>query len=1335
MAPAGATMNTNYTDQVGFKIITPSATSVNGPTQVTVLLVDQGTKQPAMLTARGTVVPPTVIGVNMGGLVAALKEYQKVNPNVTDSPSQIADDVLAMVKRIYENTDITVQANDPVTTIQWYAFTAQAGFQEPDSLAETTPNENGRVGPIDGIGLTLEDILYNDNGSNGSKNSIGARAYALGEALNQGNSMKLSLESILSEPNPGLLTGDFIGVTLAHELGHSLGLWDAYQKQPDGSIKALFPKDLMSGPFFTGTGMVAFNEPNTTILGYATGNERDPDLDPQTLQQALAVYEAYWAGKPIRPKGADGPPPVSSTAVVRPTGAPQPAANQPPSDILASSVTFNTSPTSTVAVTAATTTAAPQAAPVGMVGATATSTEELTVTYDVANNRKDHEITIRVYRSQDKDYDRDNPIQVKIADVQLTAADSANGHHEIKITTDGPYQFLNNDKQPLRPDPTHEYVIVTLDDDGTLNPHDVYNTPQKELRIWLVAAVTHGFTAGPLNLVSLFLSNGKSAGPSPPPYQDWVDKMAMGLMKDKYDYVYPFHWEDTSNTNYLKPGYMYTEEEGYKLATQLIAKVPGHLDGFNDQSDVVDIQFIGHSRGSVVISQALMDINDSNTEAPQNDLHIQGDDSYRWLTAGFDMMTMLDPHPANNAFGDMDSGTVMLSLPPLINVTIDIGAVAAQTTRAFQASAEDSNVVVPSNVSVAQDYWQHTSANDLSGTERLLNLWGETHDQIENESDVQIQDNEETGSGVGHTEIWKQVYLGIVQKTGIPVYPYPDPTTGQPLLYPVTLFKMGLLPFGADSNFGAGVDPLVVTAQPPATVTAGIPFSLAVAADNPDGSVNKSFQGPISLTLQGGSAGAALDGTLTVNAVNGVASFSGLTLNLPATAYTIAATTSSIPGTATDPISVVAAVPPASAIPLAPPSNLGQAANSLTHSTEHYQDFVTTTAYQTYLGRKPDASGLNAWVSAMQAGMTDEQLEATFISSPEYIANHGGSGAGWVTGMYRDLLGRTPAGAEVNGWVQAMSAGATPRSVALGFAASAEREAARIRQDYQTLLGRTPEAAEVAGWVSAFTGGLTNEGLVAGFLASSEYYNNPAKGNGDNRDWITSATSDVLTRAATTDEMAALEAALMPANLAEMAGQITHSAEHFAQFITTAYQKYLGRTPDDAGLAFWVSLMQAGLSDEQLEAKFIGSPEYIAQHGGNGAGWVRGLYHDLLGRNATDAEVSGWVNALNKGVSTETIAFGFASSPEREAMRIRDDYFSYLGRDASPGEIDFWVKAFGQGLSNEDLAASFIASPEYYDAAAKGRSDKADWLASVISDTLGRNVTAGELRSLGTGLK
>jgi Domain of unknown function (DUF4214) len=191
-------------------------------------------------------------------------------------------------------------------------------------------------------------------------------------------------------------------------------------------------------------------------------------------------------------------------------------------------------------------------------------------------------------------------------------------------------------------------------------------------------------------------------------------------------------------------------------------------------------------------------------------------------------------------------------------------------------------------------------------------------------------------------------------------------------------------------------------------------------------------------------------------------------------------------------------------------ATLGLVANALSHSAESYSNFVTA-GYQRYLGRTPDAGGLSGWVNAMQNGLTDEQLEAGFIGSAEYIQSHGGSGDAWVRGMYQDLLGRAPLQAEVDAWVLNLAQGMSATQVAHGFAASAEREGQRVSADYQEFLGRTPAPSEVAGWVKAFQGGVSNEDVSAGFVGSVEYFQDQQN---DIAAWLLKAYVELLDRPA-----------------------------------------------------------------------------------------------------------------------------------------------------------------------------------------------------------------------------
>jgi hypothetical protein len=94
-----------------------------------------------------------------------------------------------------------------------------------------------------------------------------------------------------------------------------------------------------------------------------------------------------------------------------------------------------------------------------------------------------------------------------------------------------------------------------------------------------------------------------------------------------------------------------------------------------------------------------------------------------------------------------------------------------------------------------------------------------------------------------------------------------------------------------------GATQLVVTAQPPSSFAAGSSFGLVVTAEDGFGNPDTTFQGNVTLA---DSSGAVVGGALTVQAVNGVATFSGLSEDQASSGDTLLATSSGLnPATTT----------------------------------------------------------------------------------------------------------------------------------------------------------------------------------------------------------------------------------------------------------------------------------------------------------------------------------------------------------------------------------------------------------------------------------------------------
>jgi subtilase family serine protease len=119
-----------------------------------------------------------------------------------------------------------------------------------------------------------------------------------------------------------------------------------------------------------------------------------------------------------------------------------------------------------------------------------------------------------------------------------------------------------------------------------------------------------------------------------------------------------------------------------------------------------------------------------------------------------------------------------------------------------------------------------------------------------------------------------------------------------------------------------GASELTVTTEPPSTVTAGATFGLTIAVESVSGGVAKSFNGSVTIALANNPGGSTLGGTLTVTAQNGVATFSGLTLNRTGSGYTILASASESTSVTTNAMSVTPAAASQLVLITQPPANV-----------------------------------------------------------------------------------------------------------------------------------------------------------------------------------------------------------------------------------------------------------------------------------------------------------------------------------------------------------------------------------------------------------------------------
>jgi hypothetical protein len=147
---------------------------------------------------------------------------------------------------------------------------------------------------------------------------------------------------------------------------------------------------------------------------------------------------------------------------------------------------------------------------------------------------------------------------------------------------------------------------------------------------------------------------------------------------------------------------------------------------------------------------------------------------------------------------------------------------------------------------------------------------------------------------------------------------------------------------------------------------------------------------------------------------------------------------------------------------------------------------------------------------------------------------------------------------------------------------------------------------------------------------------------------------------------------------------------------TQLWQRYLHRSPDLAGLQGLVNYMQAGASINDVAMQLLGSDEYFARVGGSDFAFVSSLYQNVLNRNASPAEIAGWLNGIAQDQSRAQMAADFLSSAEHVQDEVFLLYSQFLDRGPDPSDAAGWELAMANGLSYEQAAAYFGASIEFF---------------------------------------
>ncbi|MBF8680109.1 DUF4214 domain-containing protein [Pseudomonas fulva] len=214
------------------------------------------------------------------------------------------------------------------------------------------------------------------------------------------------------------------------------------------------------------------------------------------------------------------------------------------------------------------------------------------------------------------------------------------------------------------------------------------------------------------------------------------------------------------------------------------------------------------------------------------------------------------------------------------------------------------------------------------------------------------------------------------------------------------------------------------------------------------------------------------------------------------------------------------------------------------------------------------------------------------------------------------------------------------QSIAL---AHSDAEAAALRM-YQGILGRDADVDGAKSFVGAVNGGTSLTDIANVFLNSAEF------GGAVNATDINELYQALLGRDADAEGSQAWQGLLQSGgSLADVAASIAVSAEAQSvddsngEFISNLYSNVLGREAEEAGLQGWVSALYNGASRADVAKSIVGSTEALSKANSD---FIDSLYQSALGRTADEAGKAAWTDALAHGASQADVAIGIVGSPE-----------------------------------------------------------------------------------------
>jgi len=103
------------------------------------------------------------------------------------------------------------------------------------------------------------------------------------------------------------------------------------------------------------------------------------------------------------------------------------------------------------------------------------------------------------------------------------------------------------------------------------------------------------------------------------------------------------------------------------------------------------------------------------------------------------------------------------------------------------------------------------------------------------------------------------------------------------------------------------------------------------------------------------------------------------------------------------------------------------------------------------------------------------------------------------------------------------------------------------------------------------------------------------------------------------------------------------------------YQAALNRAPDKGGLGYWIDAHDKGMPLATVAEGFVKSDEFLKLYGAQPSNeqLVNAMYQNVLHRTPDTAGLAYWVDSMNHGVSTTALLLAFSDSAENKAAALK----------------------------------------------------------------------------------